>query len=1445
MKYNYIKIMRLAATAVLACAAGSCAKDDFQKEEQIPAQNAISVSKIDIAPLGGEYTFTVSSDSKWKISGIPSWLSVVEENGKKALKDGDRVKAGTRSFTVSAAVNDEHTGIGTRREAVLAFDSENGSMSGQVKVEQPCPYFVITARKPGAVSAGELGHSDSVIFPWNFTSEQPFGREAVTFAVESNTGWRIVKEVTKSISLDYRKYSRRTLAADDSVDSPSSEALTRSGVEDGWLETPALGEYELNDEGVWTLPFIPETYNATGENRALRLRFVGADGNDGKPLDEYVVDFSQNNVRFNVSMSADYSSGYAEFPAAHSSGMTMTVDSEIDWYVEKDAAWLSTVPESPRGESLGADSPATSFTLNVNHAGCGENANPEKTAQVSKLRVVGKAGETLLPNEVNVRQAAYVHNLSANSAEIANNDLSAKSFDVLSSGEWTISGAPDWLSVSPVAGSGHVPDAVPESVSLKALSQNLGFSARTAQFKVASALNSLSESFSVSQAPYIFEATAANLSLNTLSTDKYDLYIKSSGKWSVSVSYEGSPSADWLGISATSGSGDATLSYGALTGNEVQKDRFAVISIRSVTHEEAGIAVEPIKIQITQRKYTFELSPLPDALGVLAFGPLSDESHTISVSCSHIWSVSGSDWISAVPSSGSGDGQVVIKVQNNLTKSDRSGTFTISSTLNGVTHSHTYNVTQSAFVFNVSGTSFTGLAPIQTSSYTSSVECSGDWKVEIPSEAASWITATPSSGKYSDRSVTFKVSDNVLKSSRMAEVKISSLLGGYSETVRFQQNEFVFDETAVNIQAVTLSPAQTKVPVTISDGAAWTVVDKPSWATVSSASGTGNGEVVVSVADNYDLSVRASSGFGIRSSKNSLLKPITLSQAAFVYDTAPVTLAEYSELNASGQQFTMGECMGTWSVKNAPDWATVSVSGSAVTVKAADNLKTAARSAEFTVESQYVGHNSALKKKITLSQAAFVFDGAAATFTVDAVAPSANTVDVKISSAAPWEMTGVPSWITVTPSQGTGNASLKVECSDNFALSQRSVGDMYVKSTLNGLTRKVSVSQKAFVFDTKAVTVPQFVSYKASSQTVTLGDCTGTWSVKDAPSWLNVAVQGSVLTLTASDNTDLSARSATFRVESQYISRNPELKKEITVSQTAYVFDETAVSMTFSPVDESKKTVKVTCTAGSPWSLVNVPSWVKVSALSGNGSADITVSVDVNTSEQPRSSSGFAVKSGLTDALKPIEVMQTGFIFDTKSVTVPQFGAYKAASQTVTMGECSGTWSVAGLPDWLSARVNGNSIVLTASDNNDTASRSATFRVESQYLARNPEYVKEITVSQEGITFDVPSVSHTFDAVDSYLLNININCSSWVRWELVNVPGWVVPTTTSFTGSCMLTIRVEDNPDETERTASGLAVKCTLNGQLAPISITQRAKVKEPEPEQSGGTEGGETGGNQ
>lgn len=1431
--------MRLAVMSALMFSAVSCAKDDFQKEEPIPAQNAISVSRIDIAPLGGECTFTVSSDSKWKISGIPSWLSVVEVNGKKALKDGDRVKAGTRSFTASASVNDEHTGIGTWRETVLVIDSENGSLVGHVKVEQPCPYFVITARKPGAGAAGELGHSDSVVFPWNFTSERPFGREAVAFTVESNTGWRIVKDVTKSVSFDYRKYSRKTVASGD-AEAASAGVPARSGVEDGWLETPSLGEYELNEAKVWTLPFIPETYNATGENRSLRLKFIGASGTDGKPLDEYVVDFSQNNVRFNVGMSEDYSRGYVEFPAAHSNGMTMTVDSEIDWYVEKDAAWLSTVPETPQGTGLGADSPSSSFSLNISHPGCGGNANPEKREQVSSLRIIGKAGETLLPNEVNVRQAAYIHSLSANSVQIANNDLSSKSFDVMSSGEWTVSGIPDWIAVEPVSGSGHVPETVQEPVSVRAMSQNLGFSARTAKLNVASELNSLSESFSVSQDPYIFEAKAGNLSLNTLSTDKYKLDIKSSGKWRVEVSYDGSPSSDWLGISATSGTGDATLSYGALTGNEVQEDRFGVISIHSVTHEEAGIAVEPVKIRITQRKYTFEVSPLPEALGVLAFGPLSDDSRVISVACSHIWNVSGSEWISALPSSGSGDGKVVVKVQNNLTKSDRSGTFTISSSLNGVTHSQTYNVTQSAFVFNVAGTSFTDLAPVQTSSYTTSVECSGDWKVEIPSDAASWISATPSSGKASDRSVTFKVSDNILKSPRTAEVRISSALGGYSETVLFQQNQFVFDETAVNIQALTLSPAQTKVPVTISDKAGWAVVGKPSWVTVSPASGTGSGEVTVSVADNYDLSARNSSGFGIRSSKNSLLKPVNVSQSAFVYDTAPVTLTGYAELNASAQQFTMGECMGTWSVKNAPDWASVSVSGSTVTVNASDNLKTTARSAEFTVESQYVAHNSALKKKVGISQSAFVFDGTAAGFTVDAVSPASNSVDVKISSAAPWEMTGVPSWITVTPSQGTGNASVKIECSDNFALSQRSAGDMYVKSRLNGLTKKVSVAQKAFVFDTKAVTVPRFVSYKPAAQTVTVGECIGTWSVKDAPSWLNVSVNGSVLKLTASDNTDLSARTATFRIESQYISQNPALKKEITVSQAGYVFDGTAASLTFSPVEETRKTVNVTCTDGSPWSLVNVPSWVKVSALSGNGSTTITVSVEVNTSEQPRSSSGFAVKSGLTGALKPIEVRQTGFLFDKTAVTVPQFGAYKAASQTVTMGECSGTWSVTGLPDWLSARVNGNSIVLTASDNNDTASRTATFRVESRYIAQNPAFVKEITVSQEGITFDVPSVSHTFDAVDSYLLNININCSSWVRWELVNVPDWVVPTTTSFTGPCLLSIRVEDNPDETERTASGLAVKCTLNGQLVPIFIIQRAKVKEPAP---GETEGGETGG--
>ncbi len=1121
-----LSLMHLVALSAVTLAALSCSKDDYTAEGLLPSENAISVDEIEFSPLGGEYVFTVTADSQWNVAGIPSWLTVVAGDRKSSLGNGDTVKAGTISLKVIAAVNEEHTGPNTSRKAELAFSSDNGSLNARVKIEQPCPYFVVSS------SASEISGHGSVVFPWNFTSEQPFGCEGIKFTVRSNTDWTLVKETAASVEMDYRKYGRAAV----------------SGVENGWLVSPSPGEYELNEAGIWEFLFIPETYNATGKDRALTLRFVGAGDSYGRPLDEYVVDFSQNNVRFNVVVDADYSRDYLEFEAAHPNPVNFTVDSEIDWYVEKDASWLSTEPANPRGTGLRADSPSSSFSLNMGHQGCTGNANPSREMQSSALRIVGVAGTTLLPQPVNVRQAAYVHSLSEDRILIGNNDLATRQFDVISSGEWMLSGTADWLSASPVSGNGNTPEPGRETVYVNALSQNLDFEARTATLRIASALNPLSESVIVIQEPYIFTAAAENRSLNTLSTDSYNLAIKSSGKWRAEVTYEEPAEPGWLNISQTSGTGDSDISYGASSVNEETVDRVAVISIHSVTHEEAGVAADPLQIRILQRKYTFELSPLPDA-GVLAFAAVPDESRTIDISCSHTWEVDAPDWITVTPASGSGDGKLLIKPQNNLTKSGRSGTFTVSSTFRDKVYSSTYNVTQSAFVFNVTGTSFTGLAPFQTDSHNTAVECSCDWTVDIPSSASSWISATPSSGKPTDRSVAFNVSSNVLKSPRSADVKISSVLGDYSETVHFQQDQFVFDETPLYKTVEALSPSTLQVPVTISDGAPWSAENRHSWLTVSPSSGSGPGEVTIAVADNYQLSVRSTSGFGIRASGSSMLKPITVTQNPFVYDTSSTAPLEYVELNALSKQFLMGACMGSWEVKNIPSWATVSITGSIVTVKVSDNLTTSVRSAELSVESQYVAYNPELKKKVNISQAAFVFDGTAVNLSIEAINPESDQVPVTISSSAPWEVTGVPSWITAAPASGIGNANLMLFYENNYSLSQRSVGDMYVKSSLNDLTKKLSVTQKAFVFDTKAVTVPRFAASEAESRTVTVGECTGLWSVKDVPSWLTVSAAGSVLTITASDNTESSVRSATFLVESEYVSKNPELVKRITVSQ--------------------------------------------------------------------------------------------------------------------------------------------------------------------------------------------------------------------------------------------------------------------------------------------------------
>ena len=119
---------------------------------------------------------------------------------------------------------------------------------------------------------------------------------------------------------------------------------------------------------------------------------------------------------------------------------------------------------------------------------------------------------------------------------------------------------------------------------------------------------------------------------------------------------------------------------------------------------------------------------------------------TIEISANCTWSVSGPDWVTVDPSEGSGSAKVTVTAGKNE-ELERKGVLMIS----GGTASASVNLAQSGVDFSASQMQFEFSAEGEPITFT--VVSAYDWTMSIPAEA-SWVSASPASGKAGETSVT-------------------------------------------------------------------------------------------------------------------------------------------------------------------------------------------------------------------------------------------------------------------------------------------------------------------------------------------------------------------------------------------------------------------------------------------------------------------------------------------------------------------------------------------------------------------------------------------------------------------------------------------------------------------------------------------------------------------
>ncbi len=540
--------------------------------------------------------------------------------------------------------------------------------------------------------------------------------------------------------------------------------------------------------------------------------------------------------------------------------------------------------------------------------------------------------------------------------------------------------------------------------------------------------------------------------------------------------------------------------------------------------------------------------------------------------------------------------------------------------------------------------------------HTLAIKSDGEWSasVEYEGSVTGWLELSATSGDK-DTNITYKAkTPNEALTDRKAKiVLVSETHKAMGETVTYEvpitHRKYVFEVTpaasAINFAYTAVDVTTTRKALEVECSANWTVTC-PSWVNVwyngygygGSCEGSGDATLQFSV-DNNLTSTSRSGKIVIKSVVGQFEYNIT--QEGYVFNIPNVNIST-SALSGKSSAYTY-TCSGDWYLQNCPEWVTFEPSrGDAspesrqFTVSYDLNSAQVARNATVTFVA-----SSGQTKELKIAQSAFEFNSSAQSFSYEALNSTTNTINVVCTGD--WELVNAPAWVNSSKTSGSGNTSFTIKPSNNVETSARSITFNVRSKLVSSYTKAISVSQKAFVFDSTPVSFS--IGALETDQKSVKFDHTGNGSITITGDrdWVTETVAaGSAANPTFTyrfvpeKNTSADARTATITLTSQY---NDKLKKVITIKQAGYVFSATPNSLSLKSGDTGANTITVKSTG--KWTVATSATWLTLSSAGGTGDGSFTIKAAANTAKDAKDRSADVVITCSDDTSKKITIKVT------------------------------------------------------------------------------------------------------------------------------------------------------------------------------------------------------------
>jgi hypothetical protein len=520
--------------------------------------------------------------------------------------------------------------------------------------------------------------------------------------------------------------------------------------------------------------------------------------------------------------------------AAHSIGLADSI--VYIESVENSSAELSMVSNSywevsDLPEWLTVENNYSSTTANIQFTA---NQNPRISTREAHIYVHRlTADSSFVTGEVVVYQSGSSTGVSNNTIVLSQTAGSSEDIMILTDKSWTISGLPDWLSVSKTSGAGS--DMITVSAQ-----KNTSIYSRDASFKFL--INGGEEySISVTQnpSPPAFQSTQSNTNFGANANSNITIDVLSNTYWGIGQI------PDWITNQTVFSFEDSSFSISA-TPNPYMLERSATLlpywldkDMNYVGHQE---------LLITQSANTVGLSD-----SVLNIGYEDGSSTIFSIQTNSAWQiVNVPDWLSVNYTQGTGNATITITAQENPYSGIRTATCIVRREYQNMFVEGTITVNQTAGVQGVSD------SIISINSIAGSV---ADFSIQYPDSYSiqtndTWLSLDKTSATGNTTvTVTVQKNPEIYSRSSLIEIQYQNSQTQYVKVIQ-QASEPTFTSTPETLIFNENGGTQHLI---IESNTYWGLADLPEWVREDSVFEKGDTSIVLTATVNPNQSSRIDS----------------------------------------------------------------------------------------------------------------------------------------------------------------------------------------------------------------------------------------------------------------------------------------------------------------------------------------------------------------------------------------------------------------------------------------------------------------------------------------------------------------------------------------------------------------------------------------------------------